>query len=179
MVRREEWGMSDGLALGPGGGRRIRGGGIEATVKITGSDGALTSTFEVVVPPGYDVGAHVHRHGQEIFYVLEGELEILAFEPLDRAVPDWHDWRSATGETVLRGGPGAFLWVPEGVPHAFGNPTDRPARMFFQSSVPGGHEHYFDELAALLAAGAPDPAAVAALRDRYDIDQITALADGR
>lgn len=53
--------------------------------------------------------------------------------------------------------------------------------MFFQSCVPGGHENYFDELAATLrdTDGPPDPAVVASLRERYDIEQITGLADGR
>jgi quercetin dioxygenase-like cupin family protein len=173
--------MTDGHILGPGEGRHILGGGVNAVVKVAGSDGAFTSTFEVVVPPGYDVGAHVHHAGQEIFYVLEGELDVLAFEPLDRHVPDWHAWRSGTGATFLRGGPGAFMWVPPGTPHAFANRTDRPARMFFQSSVPGGHENYFDELAALLrdADGPLDQQVIADLRGRYDIEQITDLADGR
>jgi len=57
---------------------------------------ALTSTFEVVIGPGFDVGAHVHAVGEEIFYVVEGELDVLAFEPIDRVVGDWHRWKSAT-----------------------------------------------------------------------------------
>ncbi len=168
--------MSDGVGLAPGGGRRIVGGGVDATVKVTGGEGALISTFEVVVPPGYDVGAHVHGEGQEFFYVLSGTLDVLAFEPLDRTVGDWHDWTSASGQRFLRGGPGSFMWVPVGTPHAFGNPTDEPATMFFQSGAPGGHEHYFEELAALLTAdGPPDQAAIIALRERYDIEQLTGM----
>lgn len=172
--------MTSARILGPTGGRRIRGGGVDATEKVTMSQGAFTSTFEVVVPPGYDVGAHIHRHGQEIFYVLEGELDVLAFEPVSRTA-DWHDWESATGERYLRGGPGAFMWVPPGTPHAFANRTDQPVRMFFQSSAPGGHENYFDELAAILrdTHRPPGPAVIASLRERYDIEQITGLADGR
>jgi quercetin dioxygenase-like cupin family protein len=170
-----------GHMLVPGAGRHILGGGVDAVVKVAGSDGAFTSTFEVVVPPGYDVGAHVHHAGQEIFYVLEGELDVLAFEPLDRKVPDWHAWQSAQGQTFLRGGPGAFMWVPPETPHAFANRTDQPVRMFFQSSVPGGHDNYFDELAALLrdADGPLDQQVIADLRNRYDIEQITDLADDR
>jgi hypothetical protein len=40
---------------------------------------------------------------------------------------------------------------------------------------PPGHEHYFEELARLAAHGAPDPKALAALRDRFDTDQLTTL----
>jgi quercetin dioxygenase-like cupin family protein len=162
--------------LPPGAGRRIVGGGLDATVKV-GSDQALLSTFEVVLPPGYDVGAHVHAHGEEVFYVVEGELDLLAFEPIDRSVPDWHLWESVSGDRYLHGGPGAFMFVPENVPHAFSNLTKKPTRIFFQSSVPGGHENYFDELAALLrrSDGKPDPKDISELRRRYDIEQITPL----
>ena len=31
--------------------------------------------FEVVdIGPGFDVGAHLHRNAEELFYVLEGKL---------------------------------------------------------------------------------------------------------
>jgi|SRR5581483_204598 len=168
--------MTDGVVLPPGAGRRIAGGGLDATVKV-GSDLAPFSTFEVVLPPGYDVGAHVHAHGEEFFYVVEGELDLLAFEPVDRSLPDWLRWESASGQRYLHGGAGAFMFVPENVPHAFANRTKAPAKIFFQSSVPGGHENYFDELAALLrkADGRPDPNDVAELRRRYDIEQLTPM----
>jgi len=74
--------------LPPGAGRLIAGGGLQATLKVPGGDPAFASTFEVVVPPGFDVGAHVHRAGQELFYVLEGELGLLAFEPQGRTQGD-------------------------------------------------------------------------------------------
>ena len=70
--------------------------------------------------------------------VLEGGLDLLCFEPLDRTVGDWHHWRDRSGRTHLRGGSGAFLYVPPGVPHAFVNPGRDPARMFFRSSVHAG-----------------------------------------
>ncbi len=170
----------DGVMLPPGRGRRIVGGTLDATVKMTVDHPALTSSFEIVVAPGWDVGAHVHAEGEEVFYVVEGELDILAFEPVDRSVPDWHAWESVSGRRFLRGGPGSFMFVPPGVPHAFANLTDTAVRMFFQSSVPGGHENYFDDLVLLLqrTGGRPDPAEAAELRSRYGIEQITPLAGG-
>jgi len=53
----------------------------------------------------------------------------------------------------------------------------RKTIVFFQSSVPGGHENYFDELMAIMEAsqGRPDANVVADLRARYDIEQITAI----
>ena len=173
-------GVTDGVMLAPGGGRRIAGGTLDATVKMTIDHPALTSSFEIVVAPGWDVGAHVHAEGEEVFYVVEGELDILAFEPLDRSVPDWHAWESASGRRYLRGGPGSFMFVPPGVPHAFANLTDTAVRMFFQSSVAGGHENYFDDLVQLLrrTGGRPDPGEAAELRSRYGIEQITPIAGG-
>ena len=172
--------MAGGIMLLPGQGRRLAGGALDATVKSTLSTPALTSTFEMVIPPGYDVGAHVHARGEEIFYVVEGELDLLAFEPLDRGQPDWHQWQSPSGQRYLRGGPGAFMFVPEDTPHAFANTTGQPVKMFFQSSVPGGHENYFDELMTVLRRndGRPDPDDIEQLRRRYGIEQLTPLSAG-
>jgi oxalate decarboxylase/phosphoglucose isomerase-like protein (cupin superfamily) len=166
----------DGMMLPPGAGRLISGGALHATLKVPGGPGAITSTFEIVVPPGYDVGAHVHGKAEELFYVIDGELDLLAFEPTVRSPGDWRDWRSGSGDRFLRGGPGSLLFVPAGCPHAFANPGDCPAVVLFQSA-PSGHEDYLAELAALLRAadGPPDQAAVADLRARYDIEQLTAL----
>lgn len=173
--------VTDGLMLTPDGGRRIHGGGLDATLKVAGSQGAFASTFVVRVPPGYDVGAHAHPDGEEIFFVLEGELDILAFEPVDRTLPNWHRWTSkADGRTYLRGGPGAMLYVSPGTPHAFANSTDNDVRMFFQATTHGGHENYFQDLADLLesSGGRPTADAMEALERKYHIERLTPLADG-
>src|SRR5882757_2147816 len=168
--------MAEGIMLPPGGGRLIRGGGVDATLKVAGCDNAHASTFVTRIPPSYDVGAHVHRHGEELFYVLEGTVDLLAFEPVDRGVSDWHDWVAADGRSYLRGGPGSLMFVPSGVPHAFSNLSDKPATIFFQAA-PSGHENYFIELAELLesSAGRPMPEQMVKLREKYDMAQLTAL----
>lgn len=165
--------------LGPGQGRLIAGGALHATLKVAGGPAALTSTFEIEVPAGYDVGAHVHTRGEEIFYVVRGTVDLLAFEPVDRSVGDWHNWVSEDGRGYLRGGPGSMMHIPAGVPHAFANTSDQSATLFFQSS-PQGHEGYFEELAALLreSGGRPDSEAVAQVRSRHDIFQLTSLVQG-
>lgn len=166
------------VMLPPGGGREIT--GVGGRLLVAHGHPAFASAFEMRIPPGFDVGAHVHNDAEEVFFVLEGELDVLCFEPVDRSVADWHDWRTESGDSYLRGGPGAFMYVPAGYPHAFGNPTDSPVRMFFQSTVAGGHENYFDEMAEILrtAEGNPDPGAIAELRRRYDIDQLTTMNPG-
>ncbi|MFE9336443.1 cupin domain-containing protein [Streptomyces sp. NPDC007063] len=168
-----------GLVVPPGQGRTLRTAAQQVTFKVTGRHSRAASSFEVVVPPGFDVGAHVHTRSEELFYVLEGELELLAFEPRVRTRDGWREWESAAGDRPVRATAGTTVLVPPGCPHAFANPTGSPARMFFQAAPPPDHERYFDELLDILAAdGPPDEAAVAELRARYDIEQLTPLRHG-
>ncbi|WP_189863684.1 cupin domain-containing protein [Streptomyces poonensis] len=167
---------SEGLLVPPGHGRTVRTPAHDVTFKVTGTHSRVASSFEVVVPPGFDVGAHVHARSEELFYVLEGELDVLAFEPRVRTPDTWQRWESGSGNRVVRATPGTVIAVPPGCPHAFANPTDAPARMFFQASPPPDHERYFEELLGILdAGGPPDRAAIEELRARYDIEQLTPL----
>lgn len=173
-------GQGTPVMLPADGGRVIGGGAVHARLLVAHDHPAYASTFEMRVAPGFDVGAHVHRDGEEMFFVLEGELDILCFEPLDRTIGNWHQWQDRSGQVYLRGGPGAFMYVPPGTPHAFANPTTDPVRMFFQSSVRGGHENYFAELGELLheSGGRPGPSAVRDLEAKYGTEQITAMLTG-
>ncbi|MBY8883139.1 cupin domain-containing protein [Actinacidiphila acidipaludis] len=166
-----------GLVLGPGAGRRLVTPAQEVTFKATGAQGSSVSVFEVVVPPGFDVGAHVHARSQEFFYVLDGELELLAFEPVRRSARDWHLWQSEQGDKAVRAGAGSSMLVPSGVPHAFRNAGDVPARMLFTCFPSPDHERYFEEIAEIWSRGADgvDPRAVEEMRSRYDVAQITPL----
>src|SRR3954451_11365652 len=116
--------MTDGLLLPPGGGRQIQ----AMTLKVGAEQSPIWSAFEAVVAPGFDVGAHRHHQAEEVFYVLDGELDLLAFHPNAKAGGDWRTWESETGATVFRGGPGSFMFVPAGCPHAFSNPGSATAR---------------------------------------------------
>ncbi|MFB8144043.1 cupin domain-containing protein [Streptomyces parvus] len=165
-----------GLIVPPGQGRRLATRAQDVTFKVTAADGSASSIFEVVVPPGFDVGAHSHSHSQEFFYVLEGELELFAFEPTERTEDTWHDWVSSDGARATRAVAGSCMFVPPGCPHAFRNPTDRPARMLFQSSPSPEHERYFEEIVEIFTAGrSVDSDAVERMRERYDVQQITPL----
>lgn len=168
-----------GLIVPPGQGRKLVTKAQEITFKVTEADGSVISTFEVVVPPGFDVGAHVHQHAQEFFYVLEGEIDLLAFEPVERTEGDWRDWKSPAGDGVVRAGPGSCMFVPPGCPHAFTNATDEPVRMLFQSHPSPDHERYFEEIAEIFSSGrSVDSGAVERMRERYDISQLTPLRYG-
>lgn len=176
MTTTEEGAATEGLLVPPGQGRVVRTPAQHVTFKVTGAHSRTASTFEVVVPPGFDVGAHVHTRSEELFYVLEGELDVLAFEPRVRTPDDWRTWESRSGSRVVRATPGTVILVPPGCPHAFANQTETPAKMFFQASPPPDHERYFEELLEILAAGGPpDHAAIEELRRRYDIEQLTPL----
>lgn len=167
--------MTDGLVLPPGAGRRIGASGL--TLKVGADVSAKWSVFEAVVAPGFDVGAHFHTEAEEVFYILEGELDLLAFEPRSTESGDWRSWESASGRTVVRGGAGSLMHVPAGCPHAFSNPGTTAARMLF-SVAPAGHERYLEEMAELIAGQGADPEAMAALRARHDIHQLTAMRPG-
>ena len=169
--------MADGLVLPPGAGHRIRGAGM--TLKVGSEQSGQWSAFEADVTPGFDVGAHQHAEAEEIFYILEGELDLLAFEPRIRTSGDWTSWESAGGGKVVRGGPGSLMFVPAGCPHAFTNPGATPTRMLFLVT-PSGHEEYLEGVAELLSRpGPPDQSAILDLRARYDIEQLTPMIPDR
>lgn len=169
----------NGLIVPPGQGRKLITKAQEVTFKVTGAHGSFASFFEVVVPPGFDVGAHTHDHAKEFFYILEGELDVLAFEPTERTEDRWQDWESSDGNRVFRAGAGSCMFVPTGCPHAFANPTDKPTKMLFQCAPPPDHERYFEELCDIFSSGRTvDSHTVQRLRDRYDVNQITPLRYG-
>jgi oxalate decarboxylase/phosphoglucose isomerase-like protein (cupin superfamily) len=171
--------MTDGFLLAPGAGEPITLGPMAISAKVTADHAVSASTFEVLVPPGFDVGAHIHPAGEELFYVLEGELDLLAFEPGRRTDGSWRAWTSPDGRRVQRCGPGSLMFVPPGCPHAFANPGPAPARMLFQFAPPG-HERYFADLARILNRGrAPDPDEIRELRRRHGIEQLTPLRTGQ
>jgi uncharacterized RmlC-like cupin family protein len=81
---------------------------------------------------------------------------------------------------VLEAGPGELVFKPRGVPHAFWNAGDEPARLL-ELIAPAGFENYFREMAPLLGAAERDEAAIGSVVARYDLDidfdTIPALAD--
>ena len=127
--------------------------------------GGAFSLVEHPLPPRA-LGAPVHTHANEdeYSYVLEGRIGV------------------QLGDEVLEAGPGELVFKPHGVPHAFWNAGDQPARLLEVIS-PAGFENYFREMAPLLAAPEPDEAAIGEVVARYDLDidfeTIPVLADQR
>ena len=85
----------------------------------------------------HTLAAPLHRHSREdeISYVLEGEMTVLADEELT-TVP--------AGQSVVKG---RDVW------HTFWNAGDEPLR-FLEIIAPGEFSEYFEEVAQL---GTPDP----------------------
>jgi quercetin dioxygenase-like cupin family protein len=141
----------------PGEGRTILLAGKPMVFLVTGQDTKHTSMFDWTVPAGFSTGRHVHRVQEETFYVLEGEAE----------------WE--IGDQKVRAPAGTYVFIPPGVPHNIANTSDKPMRLLMTVSPPG-HEHYFEELGAMVKSDTrPDPSAIGDLRRRYDTDQLTAL----
>ncbi|GAB1540252.1 cupin domain-containing protein [Scytonema sp. NUACC21] len=125
------------IVLAPGEGDRLTIGNSEVTFKAVGSDtDGHVGIFENLIQPGGTApGPHIHRHIEEMFYVLEGEVEILV------------------GERKVQGQPGAFVLVPRGTPHAFANLGTTPAKLLIMFSPGGEREKYFQGLAELIKDG--------------------------
>ena len=125
--------------------------GIGVVFKIDGAD--LNGALSVVEHP-FDVGAlvppHVHTREAEISIVLEGEI----------------GFRSEDQEVVL--GAGGYIIKPRNEVHAMWNAGRTPARMI-EIISPAGFEDFFREVTDLTVKGAPDPAALAELGDRYGL----------
>ncbi|GEM34563.1 cupin [Nocardia neocaledoniensis NBRC 108232] len=96
------------------------------------SDGTV-STLEVTMDRGADGAApHFHTRSDELFYVADGELQVLA------------------GDHILTVGAGGSLVVPRHMPHAFGATPDSGARILI-ALMPGVQRfEYFRLLDRLL-----------------------------
>jgi quercetin dioxygenase-like cupin family protein len=97
------------------------------TVKASGAAtrGAL-AVLESLGRPGSTTPRHVHWTEDEAFYVLAGAL------------------RGYCGDQEWRAGPGAFVWLPRGVPHGFTNEGDQPVRKLI-ITAPAGFERFVAE----------------------------------
>jgi len=115
-------GPNDGTVLmNPIGGRMV----IKASAQDTGG----YSLHENILPAGSPGPfPHIHRHHEEAFYVLEGELTM------------------RVGSRTITAPPGSFVVVPRGVVHQPSNPGTQPTRVLLIFS-PAGMDGFFAEAA--------------------------------
>jgi quercetin dioxygenase-like cupin family protein len=134
---------------------------IKASGKQTGN---AFSLVEMMTPPGGGAPYHVHRRDDEIFYVLEGQIEFIS------------------GERRVRGGPGFSIFLPRNIPHGFRVVGTSPAR-FLVYNTPSGFDEFVVE-AGVPAAGptlptpsAPDMARLKSLAAKYQIENLGPLPE--
>jgi quercetin dioxygenase-like cupin family protein len=84
--------------------------------------------FETFDPPGTFVPLHVHPRQDEFIYVLEGTFDL------------------QLGQDKLQGRPGDLVRMPMGIPHAYYNNGDQPARGLFWVTPAGKLKELFDRL---------------------------------
>jgi len=97
---------------------------------------------------------HTHEREDEYTYVLEGEVGV------------------QVGDEVRVARPGDLVFKPRGLPHAFWNAGDAPARAL-EIISPAGFERYFAEIAPLLPPthpGPPDEQALGVVMARYGLE---------
>jgi quercetin dioxygenase-like cupin family protein len=140
-----------GELITPGEGKTFPVGDSRITIKIRSADtGEKYEIIESTLPPGFDSPPHVHERMEQVFYVLEGEVEF----KLD--------------EQTVRARAGALVRVPTGVAHAFSNPTKVWGKVL-QVHTSGALEKMFEELAQAFPPGTPiDRDRMGTIMHRYD-----------
>ena len=84
--------------------------------------------FETLDPPGTFVPLHVHPKQDEFIYVLEGVFDL------------------QLGGDKTQARPGDLVRMPMGIPHAYYNNGDQPARALFWVTPAGRLKELFDRL---------------------------------
>lgn len=116
------------------------------------TDGRFSLVEHPLAPRALGAPVHTHRNEDEYSLVLEGTIGV------------------EIGGEAIEATAGDLVVKPRGIPHAFWNATDTPARLL-ELIVPGGFERYFAELGQILARpGPPDLAALAELGSRYGLE---------
>jgi quercetin dioxygenase-like cupin family protein len=107
---------------------RFRGGTITFHADSSGTAGQF-ALLEMQGGPGVEPPLHVHRNEDELFYVLEGRLQVLR----------------GSEEITLSHGDSGFL--PRNVPHTFKILSSYARYLIY--ITPGGFEAYFRDLGQL------------------------------
>ena len=132
-------------------GRKLNILGDHQLIKLTGKD--TDGKFTVILqdnPPNTQIPMHVHENEDELYKVVEGEVEF-----------------TVDGKTTLLKS-GDTIFLPRGIPHTWKVIGINNAKVDLIIS-PSGIENMFEEL-NLLPAGPPDFAKVGEICGRYGID---------
>jgi mannose-6-phosphate isomerase-like protein (cupin superfamily) len=119
------------------GGLELGGGRVRELVPAATTDGRMTLLEHLLSPRSLGSPVHTHADTVEISIVTQGTIGVLLGD---------REFEAVTGDVVVK---------PAGIPHAFWNPTDEPAR-FVELLTPSGFERYFTDLAAIWGPMGPD-----------------------
>jgi quercetin dioxygenase-like cupin family protein len=129
------------------------------TIKARAEDtGGALGLVEGSFYEGFGPPLHVHSREDEALYVLEGQI------------------RFRQGDDEFVAGPGAWVWGPRGVPHAFKVESESARALVLVT--PGGFEGMFEEggVAAAESAAPPDqaydPEAAIAISKKFGFDVV-------
>lgn len=144
------------IVLSPDEGKTVLMGGLGVRFMIDGaqSGGNFALVEHPIEPRVLAAPMHTHQHEDEYTYVLEGEIGV------------------QIGDEVRVAKAGDLVFKPRGVPHAFWNAGDVPARAL-EIISPAGFERYFAEIAQLLPpaqADPPDEQALGAVMVKYGLE---------
>ena len=115
------------------------------------TDGRFSLVEHPIAPRALAAPVHTHLDEDEYSYVLEGLVGV------------------EIGDETIVAGPGQLVRKPRGVPHAFWNAGDEPARVL-EIISPAGFERFFTEAAVLMESPEPDEAAWGDLLARFRLD---------
>lgn len=124
--------------------------GDNQNIKLTGEDtNGQYTLIEQYNEPGIGIPPHVHDNEDEVFQVLEGQVEM-----------------SVGNKTTIMNA-GDIIFCPKGVPHSWRVIGEEKARAML-SIFPAGLEKMFVEISEL-PAGPPDMEKVTAICEKYNL----------
>jgi mannose-6-phosphate isomerase-like protein (cupin superfamily) len=138
------------VAVLPGAGRTLQFLGV--THKLTSEQtGGAFYLCEAMFGPESGSPLHIHHFEDEVISVLEGAIDIR----LDNA--------------QLHAPAGGIIHLPKKIPHALQNPLNTPLKIRVHA-IPGGLEHYFDEVDAALQNGSFSAEVHRAISKKYGLE---------
>jgi mannose-6-phosphate isomerase-like protein (cupin superfamily) len=132
---------------------------VSVKLPVSAAEDGRVSAAEFLMPAQFGPPLHIHHDEDEILQIIEGSVRIVC------------------GDTNVIAGPGAFAYLPRGVPHTFWVQGDEPARML-AIFTPGGVEQMFADSgeptgsAQLPEGNGTPPGGLEALTARYNIEHI-------
>src|SRR5215510_9968764 len=115
------------------------------------SGGRLSLMEHPLAPRALGSPMHTHSHEDEYSYILDGQVG------------------AQVGDEVIAAGPGDVIAKPSGIPHAFWNAGDEPARVL-EIIAPGGFEDYFAGQEPARPGRTASPGTAVRPRPRYRFD---------